>query len=81
MAKLDIKPVSKSRLAEMTEEMLKGKTQVKLFQASKPDTKDFENEINRFLKEKGEKIVVKDIKYTVGSDKSLWTAMVIYEVL
>ena len=86
MAKLNIQPISdirtdsrvKKASTKLAEEKLKGKTQVKLFQGNS-NIGDFENEINQFLKEKGDNITVKDIKLCTGNN-TLWTAMVIYEV-
>ena len=76
--------VTKSRLkeeaAKLEEKKLKGITQVKLFQVGNPDVGILEEEINRFLKEKEDKINVKDVKLCTGSNNSPWTAMVIYEV-
>ena len=84
MAKLNIQPISDSRLkeesAKIAEKKLKGKTQVKLFQESNPNMGDLENEINQFLQKKEDKITVKDIKLCTESNNTLWTAMVIYEV-
>ena len=61
--------------------------QIKLFRERTPDMEKVENQINAFLSEHKDTIVVKDIKYTadyVNPNNSAWqnwTAMVIYEVV
>ena len=61
--------------------------QVKLFRDRTPEMEKFEKQINTFLREQEDRIVVKDIKYTAGyvnpnnSAWQNWTAMVIYEVV
>lgn len=79
---LDIKPINDlkndSRVVKIKEEKLKGKVQVKLLRNKNIDS--LENAINDFLKEKGDKILVKDIKFVVSSDDVFKNAMVIYEM-
>lgn len=79
---LDIKPITDlkndSRVVKIKEEKLKGKVQVKLLRNKTIDS--LENSINDFLKEKGDKILVKDIKFVVSSDDVFKNAMVIYEM-
>ena len=61
--------------------------QIKLFRERTPDMEKVENQINAFLSEHKDTIVVKDIKYTadyVNPNNSAWqnwTVMVIYEVV
>ncbi len=61
--------------------------QIKLFRDHTAKMEDFEQEINRFLSEHKDTIVVKDIKYNsdyVNPNNSAWqnwTAMVIYEMV
>lgn len=61
--------------------------QIKLFRDHTAKMQGFEQEINRFLSEHKDTIVVKDIKYTAAypnphnSAWQNWTAMVIYEVV
>ena len=60
--------------------------QIKLFRDHTPEMEKFEKQINAFLSEHKDTIIVKDIKYTadyVNPNNSAWqnwTAMVIYEV-
>ena len=61
--------------------------QIKLFRERTPDMEKVEKQINAFLSEHKDTIIVKDIKYTadyVNPNNSAWqnwTAMVIYEVV
>ena len=61
--------------------------QIKLFRDHTPEMEKFEKQINTFLSEHKDTIIVKDIKYTadyVNPNNSAWqnwTAMVIYEVV
>lgn len=61
--------------------------QIKLFRERTPDMEKVEKQINAFLSEHKDTIVVKDIKYTadyVNPNNSAWqnwTVMVIYEVV
>ena len=61
--------------------------QIKLFRDRTPDMEKVEKQINAFLSEHRDTIIVKDIKYTadyVNPNNSAWqnwTAMVIYEVV
>ena len=61
--------------------------QIKLFRDHTPEMEKFEKQINAFLSEHKDMIIVKDIKYTadyVNPNNSAWqnwTAMVIYEVV
>ena len=61
--------------------------QIKLFRDHTPEMEKFEEQINTFLSEHKDTIIVKDIKYTadyVNPNNSAWqnwTAMVIYEVV
>ena len=61
--------------------------QIKLFKDHTPYMEKFEKQVNRFLSEHKDTIIVKDIKYTadyVNPNNSAWqnwTAMVIYEVM
>ena len=61
--------------------------QIKLFRDRTPDLEKFEKQVNNFLCEHKDKIVVRDIKYTAeypnphNSAWQNWTAMVIYEVV
>ena len=61
--------------------------QIKLFRDHTPEMEKFEKQINAFLSEHKDTIIVKDIKYTadyVNPNNSAWqnwTAMVIYEVV
>ena len=61
--------------------------QIKLFRDRTPEMEKFEKQINAFLRDQEDRIVVKDIKYTadyVNPNNSAWqnwTAMVIYEVV
>ena len=60
--------------------------QIKLFRDHTPELEKFEKQVNNFLCEHKDKIVVRDIKYTAeypnphNSAWQNWTAMVIYEV-
>ena len=60
--------------------------QIKLFRDHTSDMEKFEKQVNNFLCEHKDKIVVRDIKYTAeysnphNSAWQNWTAMVIYEV-
>ena len=60
--------------------------QIKLFRDRTPELEKFEKQVNNFLCEHKDKIVVRDIKYTAeypnphNSAWQNWTAMVIYEV-
>ena len=61
--------------------------QIKLFRDRTSEMETFEKQINTFLSEHKDTIIVKDIKYTadyVNPNNSAWqnwTAMVIYEVV
>ena len=61
--------------------------QIKLFRDRTPDMEKVEKQINAFLSEHRDTIIVKDIKYTadyVNPNNSAWqnwTVMVIYEVV
>ena len=61
--------------------------QIKLFRDHTPEMEKFEKQINTFLSEHKDTIIVKDIKYTAdyvnpnNSTWQNWTAMVIYEVV
>lgn len=61
--------------------------QIKLFRDRTPELERFEKQVNNFLCEHKDKIVVRDIKYTAeypnphNSAWQNWTAMVIYEVV
>ena len=61
--------------------------QIKLFRDRTPELEMFEKQVNNFLCEHKDKIVVRDIKYTAeypnphNSAWQNWTAMVIYEVV
>ena len=61
--------------------------QIKLFRDHTPELGKFEKQVNNFLYEHKDKIVVRDIKYTAeypnphNSAWQNWTAMVIYEVV
>ena len=61
--------------------------QIKLFRDHTPELEKFEKQVNNFLCEHKDKIVVRDIKYTAEYPNPLnsawqnWTAMVIYEVV
>ena len=61
--------------------------QIKLFNDRTPEMEKFEKQVNDFLCEHKDTIIVKDIKYTadyVNPNNSAWqnwTAMVIYEVV
>lgn len=61
--------------------------QIKLFRDRTPELEKFERQVNNFLCEHKDKIVVRDIKYTDeypnphNSAWQNWTAMVIYEVV
>ena len=61
--------------------------QIKLFRDRTHEMEKFEKQINDFLSEHKDTIIVKDIKYTadyVNPNNSAWqnwTAMVIYEVV
>ena len=61
--------------------------QIKLFKDHTSDMEKFEKQVNNFLCEHKDKIVVRDIKYTAeypnphNSAWQNWTAMVIYEVV
>ena len=61
--------------------------QIKLFRERTPDMEKVEKQINAFLSEHKDTIIVKDIKYTAeypnpsnGAWQN-WTVMVIYEVV
>ena len=60
---------------------------IKLFRDHTPELEKFEKQVNNFLCEHKDKIVVRDIKYTAeypnpqNSAWQNWTAMVIYEVV
>ena len=59
--------------------------QIKLFKDNTPEMEKFESNVNAFLNENKDKIVVKDIKYTAETPNphnnawNIWTAMIIYE--
>lgn len=59
--------------------------QIKLFRDRTPDMEKFEKQVNTFLSENKDTIIVKDIKYTAdypnphNSAWQNWTVMVIYE--
>lgn len=61
--------------------------QIKLFRDHTSELEKFEKQVNNFLCEHKDKIVVRDIKYTAeypnphNSAWQNWTAMVIYEVV
>ena len=61
--------------------------QIKLFRDRTHEMEKFEKQVNDFLSEHKDTIIVKDIKYTadyVNPNNSAWqnwTAMVIYEVV
>lgn len=61
--------------------------QIKLFRECTPDIEKVEKQINAFLSEHKDTIIVKDIKYTAEYPNSgngawqNWTVMVIYEVV
>ena len=61
--------------------------QIKLFRDRTPELEKFEKQVNNFLCEHKDKIVVRDIKYTAefpnphNAAWQNWTAMVIYEVV
>ena len=61
--------------------------QIKLFRDHTPELEKFEKQVNNFLCEHKDKIVVRNIKYTAeypnlhNSAWQNWTAMVIYEVV
>ena len=61
--------------------------QIKLFRDRTPELEKFEKQVNNFLCEHKDKIVVRDIKYTAeypnphNSAWQNWTAMVLYEVV
>ena len=61
--------------------------QIKLFRDRTPDMEKFEKQVNAFLSEHKDTIVVRGIKYTAeypnphNSAWQNWTAMVIYEVV
>ena len=61
--------------------------QIKLFKDHTSDIEKFEKQVNRFLSEHKDTIIVKDIKYTAEYTITTngawqdWTAMVIYEVV
>ena len=61
--------------------------QIKLFRDHTPEMEKFEMQVNNFLCEHKDMIIVKDIKYTadyVNPNNSAWqnwTVMVIYEVV
>lgn len=61
--------------------------QIKLFRDHTPDMEKVEKQINTFLSEHRDTIIVKDIKYTAEypnpSNRAWqnWTVMVIYEVV
>lgn len=60
--------------------------QIKLFRDRTHEMEKFEKQVNDFLSEHKDTIIVKDIKYTAiypnpnNSAWQNWTAMVIYEV-
>lgn len=61
--------------------------QIKLFRDRTPDMEKFEKQVNTFLSENRDTIIVKDIKYTAdypnphNSAWQNWTVMVIYETV
>lgn len=61
--------------------------QIKLFRDRTPDMEKFEKQVNSFLSENKDTIIVKDIKYTAdypnphNSAWQNWTVMVIYETV
>ena len=61
--------------------------QIKLFRDHTPELEKFEKQVNNFLCEHKDKIVVRDIRYTAeypnphNSAWQNWTALVIYEVV
>ena len=61
--------------------------QIKLFRDHTPELEKFEKQVNNFLCEHKDKMVVRDIKYTAeypnphNAAWQNWTAMVIYEVV
>lgn len=61
--------------------------QIKLFRDRTPDMEKFEKQVNTFLSENKDTIIVKDIKYTTdypnphNSAWQNWTVMVIYETV
>ena len=61
--------------------------QIKLFRDCTPDMEKVEKQINAFLSEHKDTIIVKDIKYTAEYPNpsngawQIWTVMVIYEVV
>ena len=61
--------------------------QIKLFRDRTPDMEKFEKQVNTFLSENKDTIIVKDIKYTAdypnphNSAWQNWTVMVIYETV
>lgn len=61
--------------------------QIKLFRDHTPELEKFEKQVNNFLCEHKDKIVVRDIKYTAeypnphNAAWQNWTVMVIYEVV
>ena len=61
--------------------------QIKLFRDRTPDMEKFEKQVNTFLSENKNTIIVKDIKYTAdypnphNSAWQNWTVMVIYETV
>ena len=61
--------------------------QIKLFRDRTPELEKFEKQVNNFLCQHKDKIVVRDIKYTAeypnphNAAWQNWTAMVIYEVV
>ena len=61
--------------------------QIKLFRDRTPDMEKFEKQVNTFLSENKDTIIVKDIKHTAdypnphNSAWQNWTVMVIYETV
>lgn len=61
--------------------------QIKLFRDRTPDMEKFEKQVNTFLSENKDTIIVKDIKYTAdypnphNSAWQNWTVIVIYETV
>ena len=61
--------------------------QIKLFRDRTPEMEKFEKQVNTFLSENKDTIIVKDIKYTAdypnphNSAWQNWTVMVIYETV
>lgn len=61
--------------------------QIKLFRDRTPDMEKFEKQVNTFLSDNKDTIIVKDIKYTAdypnphNSAWQNWTVMVIYETV